>query len=126
MKIVFLGGGNMAAALIGGMLERGFAASEINVVELDPPRREWLVGEFGVGVAGSADLAVCDADVLVLAVKPQQMREALQPLAGRLGQTLLISIAAGLRIADLARWAGGREPPRDAFRRQHISIAPRL
>lgn len=106
MRIVFLGGGNMAAALIGGMLERGFAASELLVVELEPARRDWLVQTWGVGVA--ADVSdVPGADVLVLAVKPQQMREALAPLAGRLGGALVVSIAAGLRVGDLARWLGG-------------------
>lgn len=108
MKIVFLGGGNMASALVGGMLERGFAAAQIVVVELARERRDWLVQTFGVGVA--ADVGVVPgADALVLAVKPQQMREALAPLAGRLGGALAISVAAGLRVADLARWLGGHE-----------------
>ncbi|MBA4743274.1 MAG: NAD(P)-binding domain-containing protein, partial [Azoarcus sp.] len=95
MKIVFLGGGNMAAALIGGMLERSFEAHELTVVELSPERREWLVGQFGVGVTGAADDAVRDADAVVLAVKPQQMHEAVEPLAGRLGRALVVSVAAG-------------------------------
>ena len=106
MKIVFLGGGNMAAALIGGMLERGFVASEVVVVELAAARRDWLVQTFGVGVAADVG-AMSGADVVVLAVKPQQMREALAPLAGRLGDALAISVAAGLRVADLSRWLGG-------------------
>jgi pyrroline-5-carboxylate reductase len=107
MKIVFLGGGNMAAALIGGMLERGFAPAELVVVELGKERREWLAQRYGVAVAADAGV-VSGADVLVLAVKPQQMREALAPLAaGGLGRTLVISVAAGLRIADLSRWLGG-------------------
>lgn len=108
MKIVFLGGGNMATALIGGMLERGFAASEVLVVERANERRDWLVQTFGVGVAADVG-AVSGADVVVLAVKPQQMREALAPLAGRLGNALAISVAAGLRIADLSRWLGGHQ-----------------
>jgi pyrroline-5-carboxylate reductase len=107
MKIVFLGGGNMAAALIGGMLERGFTANEVSVVDTAPERREWLVGQFGVGVAGAVDDVVRDAAVVVLAVKPQQMREALEPISGRLGGALVVSVAAGLRIADLSRWLGG-------------------
>ncbi|AUN93942.1 pyrroline-5-carboxylate reductase [Pseudazoarcus pumilus] len=107
MKIVFLGGGNMAAALIGGMLERGFDAHELSVVELAPERREWLVGQFGVGVTGVADDVVREADAVVLAVKPQQMREAVEPLAGRLERALVVSVAAGLRIGDLSRWLDG-------------------
>ncbi len=106
MKIVFLGGGNMAAALIGGMLERGFAACDVVVIELARERREWLARSFGVGVAADVG-GVPGADVVVLAVKPQQMREALAPLAGRLGDALVISVAAGLRVADLSRWLDG-------------------
>jgi pyrroline-5-carboxylate reductase len=89
------------------MLERGFDATELTVVELAPERREWLVGRFGVGVTGVADDVVREADAVVLAVKPQQMREVLEPLAGRLDHALVVSVAAGLRIADLARWLGG-------------------
>lgn len=106
MKIVFLGGGNMASALIGGMLERGFAAADILVVELSRERRDWLQQNLGVGVAADVGMAP-GADVLVLAVKPQQMHEALAPLAGRLDGALVISVAAGLRVADLSRWLGG-------------------
>jgi pyrroline-5-carboxylate reductase len=107
MKIVFLGGGNMAAALIGGMLERGFAVSQLMVVELAQERREWLARSFaGIGVVDDA-AAVSGADAVVLAVKPQQMREALAPLAGSLDGALVISIAAGLRLDDLSRWLGG-------------------
>ena len=105
MKIVFLGGGNMAAAMIGGMLERGFEASEVVVVELSAERREWLARSLGVGVASDISAAM-GADAVVLAVKPQQMREALAPLAGALGNALVVSVAAGLRSADLSRWLG--------------------
>lgn len=107
MKIVFLGGGNMASALIGGMLAKGFSAGEIGVVELNPEARAGLAGRFGVEAFADAGQAPLPADVLVLAVKPQQMRAALAPLAGRLGDTLVVSIAAGLRTADLSRWLGG-------------------
>ena len=108
MKITFLGGGNMAAALIGGMLEREFVASTITVIEPVAERREWLMGQFGVAVAGKAD-ELFGADAVVLAVKPQQMREALAPLAGQLDETLAISVAAGLRTQDLGRWLGGHK-----------------
>lgn len=107
MKIAFLGGGNMAAAMVGGMIERGFAAQEIVVIEPSPERRAWLVERFGVRVAAAAAEAVPGSDAVVLAVKPQQMREALAPLAGALGSALVVSVAAGLRIADLSRWMNG-------------------
>ena len=107
MRILFLGGGNMASALIGGLIAKAIPASDITVLEIDPQGRERLRGQFGVAVAAAVDEAELPVDVLVLAVKPQQMQAALAPLAGRLGATLVISIAAGLRIADLARWLGG-------------------
>ncbi|WP_041657589.1 pyrroline-5-carboxylate reductase [Azoarcus sp. KH32C] len=107
MKISFLGGGNMATALIGGMLERGFSASDIQVVDLQAENRERLASRFGVRAVGEVDDALLACDVLVLAVKPQQMKAALAPIAGRLAQQVVVSIAAGLRIADMGRWLGG-------------------
>ena len=107
MKITFLGGGNMAAALIGGMLERGFAAGDIQVVELGADARERLSGRFGVRAVESFDAAALACDVVLLAVKPQQMKAALAPLAGRLSGQLVISIAAGLRVARNRPYAGG-------------------
>lgn len=106
MKISFLGGGNMAAALIGGMLERGFAPGAIQVIELSDANRAQLSARFGVRTTATADAGALACDVLVLAVKPQQMKAALAPLAGRLVRQLVISIAAGLRLADLGRWLG--------------------
>ncbi|WP_076603298.1 pyrroline-5-carboxylate reductase [Aromatoleum tolulyticum] len=107
MRISFLGGGNMASALIGGMLERGFAAADIQVVELQEDGRKRLAERFGVRAVGAVDDALLDCDVLVLAVKPQQMKAALAPLAGRLARQVVVSIAAGLRLADIGRWLGG-------------------
>ncbi|MDA0236381.1 MAG: NAD(P)-binding domain-containing protein, partial [Proteobacteria bacterium] len=71
MKITFLGGGNMATALIGGMLERGFAAAGLQVVELGEAARCALAQRFGVRAVESFDDAALACDVLVLAVKPQ-------------------------------------------------------
>nr|WP_211167028.1 pyrroline-5-carboxylate reductase [Aromatoleum evansii] len=107
IRISFLGGGNMASALIGGMLERGFAAADIQVVELQEEGRKRLEERFGVRAVGAVDDALLDCDVLVLAVKPQQMKAALAPLAGRLARQVVVSIAAGLRLADIGRWLGG-------------------
>jgi len=111
MKISFLGGGNMASALIGGMCECGFEASGITVVELDASARERLQASYGVAVLVEPDNGVFDSDVLVLAVKPQQMKAALAPFVGVLRETLVISIAAGLRLADIGRWLGGAGAP---------------
>lgn len=111
MKITFLGGGNMAAALIGGLLARGFAAADLQVVELDGAARARLQDRFGVRASAEVDAQMLACDVLVLAVKPQQMRAALAPFAGRLRAQLVLSIAAGLRVAALARWLGAADRP---------------
>jgi len=109
MKIGFLGGGNMATALIGGLLKpgTGIAAADICVVEPLAEGRNQLGRTFGVACFAAVDAAVLACDALVLAVKPQQMQTAVEPLAGRLDRQLVISIAAGTRLADLSRWLGG-------------------
>lgn len=106
MKITFIGGGNMATALIGGMKKQGFSAAGIQVVEPFAEARERLTDSFGVRCAPAIDAAALHCDVLVLAVKPQQMKEAIAPAAGQLAGQLVISIAAGLRLADIGRWLG--------------------
>ena len=107
MKITFIGGGNMAGAIIGGLTRDGFAAKDVNIVEPVVAAREQLAQRFGVTVAGSVAELAQIGDVVVLAVKPQQMRTAVQPLAARLQHQVVLSIAAGLRVADLSRWLGG-------------------
>ena len=107
MKISFLGGGNMANALIGGMLKQGFAASDIGVIDPVADARGRLVATYAVNCVESADMLEDVGDLLVLAVKPQQMKEAVTPLAGRLGDAVVVSIAAGLDMATLSRWLGG-------------------
>lgn len=107
MKISFLGGGNMAHALIGGLVKQGYSTADIKVIELSADGRARLQSAFGVQVFAGPEDAALEADVLVLAVKPQQMRAALAPLAGRLRQQLVVSIAAGLRLDAIGRWLGG-------------------
>jgi pyrroline-5-carboxylate reductase len=107
MKITFIGGGNMAVALIGGMKKQGFSAAAMQIVEPRAEAREHLTGAFGVRCTPVIDAAALNCEVLILAVKPQQMREAVAPLAGHLRDQLVISIAAGLRLPDLSRWLGG-------------------
>ncbi len=106
MKITFIGGGNMAVALIGGLRRQGYSAAAIQVVEPFAEAREKLTEGFGVRCAAAVDAAALACEVLVLAVKPQQMKEAVAPLAGKLGGQLVISIAAGLRMTDISRWLG--------------------
>ncbi|MCX8018239.1 MAG: pyrroline-5-carboxylate reductase [Rhodocyclaceae bacterium] len=107
MKITFIGGGNMAVALIGGLKRQGFSVAGIQVVEPVAAARTRLGEDFGVRTTAAVDAAALACDALVLAVKPQQMKEAVLPLAGRLTGQLVISIAAGLRLGDLGRWLGG-------------------
>lgn len=107
MKILFLGGGNMASALIGGMVKQGIPAGDIDVIDPVAEARARLAATFAVNCHASAETAPASPDVLVLAVKPQQMKEAVAPLAGKLGNALVISIAAGLGMDSLARWLGG-------------------
>ncbi|MDK9704867.1 MAG: pyrroline-5-carboxylate reductase [Sulfuritalea sp.] len=107
MKITFIGGGNMAIALISGLYREGFPASAIQVVEPFADARDTLAERFGVRCTAAVDAAALDCHVLVLAVKPQQMREAVAPLVGKLNAQLIVSIAAGMRLADISRWLGG-------------------
>jgi pyrroline-5-carboxylate reductase len=109
MKIAFIGGGNMAAALIAGLAGKLTAGADIHVVDPNADALARLQQQYGVSTAGAIGAPVAQADVVVLAVKPQQMREvaaALQPQLGA-AKPLLLSIAAGIRAADLSRWLGG-------------------
>lgn len=108
MKIAFIGGGNMATALIAGLAGQLTGAGSLHVVDPDTEALERLASQFGVSTAASVDVQVGAADLVVLAVKPQQMREVAASLKPHLGaQPLVLSIAAGIRIADLGRWLGG-------------------
>lgn len=107
-KAAFIGGGNMSQAIIGGLLAQGFAAGDLQVVEPNDAARAKLAA-LGVAARPVCDEGVLTAGAIVLAVKPQVMREALAPLAGKLDTQLVISIAAGIRTADLSRWLGGAQ-----------------
>lgn len=104
MKTLFIGGGNMAQAIIGGL-----DASEIHAIEPFAPARAAVesLGATSSAAFREQDLA---ARTIVLAVKPQVMREALAPLAGRLDNQLVVSIAAGVRCHDMAAWLGAGTP----------------
>lgn len=104
--ISFFGGGNMASAMIAGLLARGHAAREISVIEIDRAACARLSDRFGVTATQHADGGL-SAQLIVLAVKPQQLETLAQSLSGRLSSQLIFSIAAGIPTAALSRWLGG-------------------
>ena len=105
MKIAFVGGGNMAAALIGGLAQAG-GGHDIEVLEIDAGRAGDLQARFGVQAHGVAGAWLGSAEIVVLAVKPQQMRAAVDAIRPHLARPLVLSIAAGVRASTLARWLG--------------------
>ncbi len=109
MEIAFIGGGNMARAIIGGLVAKGWRAADIVVVEPDAVARLKLVSEFGVATIDKPGAALANVDVALFAVKPQQMRAAAEAAAPHFTDPLLVTIAAGIRIDDLSRWLGGLE-----------------
>lgn len=109
MKLAFMGGGNMARAIIGGLVAKGAHAADIGVVEVDAVARLKLISEFGVNAVEKPGNELAGAEVLVFAVKPQQMRQAAQAVAPHLVDPLIVTIAAGIRIESLSRWLGGLE-----------------
>ena len=107
MNIAFVGGGNMATALIGGLTRKGWSPARIRVLEIDAHARERLARELGVTTHAEAGPALAGADCIVLAVKPQQLRDVARGIAPFAGGALVVTIAAGVRAGDLARWLGG-------------------
>ena len=112
MKISFIGGGNMATALIAGLAGKVAQPADIHVVDPNADALERLRTQYGVTTSPDIGAAVAASDVIVLAVKPQQMRDVTVHLKTELqsqlaNKPLLLSIAAGMRGADLSRWLGG-------------------
>jgi len=108
LKVTFIGGGNMAEALIAGLKRAGHDAACICVADPTESRREQLSSEYGVTVTADNALAATGADMVVLAVKPQQMQPALAGLGGRLkADATVVSIAAGVTLASMAGWLSG-------------------
>ena len=111
--IAFIGGGNMARSLIGGLVARGHAPGTIRVAEPVSALREALHADFGVAAFETGAEAVAGADTWVLATKPQVLREVCEALAAqaRAARPLLVSIAAGITTAQIARWLGDAALP---------------
>jgi pyrroline-5-carboxylate reductase len=112
LTITLIGGGNMARALVGGLVGTGLAPAEITVAEPAADTRAALAADFGIRTTADNAAAVATARVVVLAVKPQIMAQVARALAPVLqaGRPLVISVAAGIRAADLAAWIGAGPP----------------
>ena len=106
MKISFIGGGNMARAIIGGLKNNGFDTTAITVIDPDAIKRGQLAYDFIVNTTDTY-AEIRHTDVILLAVKPQQLREVCGQLSGILGEQLIISIAAGVRSIDISHWLNG-------------------
>ena len=114
MHISFIGGGNMASAILCGLKNHAYKMSSICVVEPDADKRAMLAEQFGVQTATHInDMPSSAPQVLVLAVKPQQMQAVCaqlnEKLSAQLKEHLIISIAAGIRTKDLGRWLNGHQ-----------------
>ena len=107
-KIGFIGGGNMATSLIGGLISDGSSPSQIRVAEPNAQHAQSLHQQFAIQLATDNLALVEDSDVVVLSVKPQILREVCRQIAPAVQQKqpLIISIAAGIRIGDIDRWMG--------------------
>lgn len=100
--LAFIGGGNMASAIIGGLLAAGRSARSIVVVEPFEPQRERLRTDFGVTALATAGAPLADAALVVWAVKPQLFRPAAAPCAAHIAQALQLSVMAGIRSDAIA------------------------
>lgn len=108
MNITIIGGGNMARALLGGLIARGHGSEALAVVEIDAEARTTVAARFGVATfAAMEPAAVGRADVIVIAVKPQNVRLVARELATLLRRQVVLTIAAGIRLSDLSRWLLG-------------------
>ena len=108
-QITFIGAGNMAASLIGGLRKQGVAAEQIRAADPGEAQLQAIQTAFSISTFTDNSLAITDADVIVLAVKPQVMRAVCEQLAPHLQPNqLIISIAAGITSASLSQWLGER------------------
>lgn len=107
-RITFIGCGNMGRSLIGGLIANGLSVNSITGTDINSEQRQTTASQFNIEVLADNRQAIKNADVVVLAVKPQSMQETLLAIKATLAQEkpLLISIAAGIQLSHLGQWAG--------------------
>jgi pyrroline-5-carboxylate reductase len=109
-NICFIGGGNMATSLIGGLIAQGHSADSISVSDPNESQRDQLAQQYSIKAFSDCGPAMQDADIVVLAVKPQVMKEVASHIASTISadtkQPLFVSIAAGINLFSLQSWLG--------------------
>ena len=104
-RLCFVGAGNMAQAIIGGLIDKGHDPKHITACDINTDQLARLEQQYAINTDQDTNRAIADADAIVLAVKPQVLREVCQALNPQ-QEALYISIAAGIRSSDIERWLG--------------------
>jgi pyrroline-5-carboxylate reductase len=109
VKLAFIGGGNMASSLIGGLLEDHIDPKQISVADSNDSQRENLAARFNISTSADNQTTAAGADVVILAIKPQNLKDVAEEMAATIQQnhSLIVSIAAGIRSKDIEKWLGG-------------------
>ena len=105
-RIAFIGGGNMASAIIGGLLRQGVASADIEIVEPFDEARARLKKDFGIAAVATPGAELANTSLVVWAVKPQTFKEAAAQAKPHAAQALHLSVAAGIRSGSIAQWLG--------------------
>jgi len=111
-RIGFIGAGNMTRSLVGGLLNNGWTRDQLLLSDPLESQRQGAEAALGVRVVADNQVVAAESDILVLAVKPQVLQDVVAPLATvvKRRHPLVVSIAAGIRLADIDRWLGGDLP----------------
>lgn len=107
LRIAFIGGGNMASAMISGLVKQVASPAQIYVIDVNAENLQNLSDHYRVSTSSVMDARLLEMDVIVLAVKPQQLHAVAASLRVFVKTQLILSVAAGIRAADLSRWLGG-------------------